>query len=106
LTLDGTVRIGLVAQLLNQLVAETLVIALKVVMLRVFLHGFSKVALAQRDELGQTLGFGGANEALRVSVQIGASHRKLHCLHAGGLEKLAERPCGQRIAVVDEIASW
>jgi len=45
----------------------TLVIALKVVMLCVFLHGFPKVALAQRDDLGQALGFDGANESLRVS---------------------------------------
>ena len=83
----------------------TLVIALKVVMLCVFLHGFPKVALAQRDDLGQTLGFDGTNESLRVSIQIGASHRQLHCLHAGGLEKLPERPCEQRIAIVDEVES-
>jgi len=56
LTLDGTVPIGLVARLLNRLVVETLVIALTMVMLCVFLHGFPKVALAQRDDLGQTLG--------------------------------------------------
>ena len=42
-TLDGTVHVGLVAPLLNQLVVETLVISLKVVMLHVFLHSFSKV---------------------------------------------------------------
>ena len=82
-TADGTVRIGLVAHLLDQLVVESLVIALKVVMLRVFFHGFPKVALAKWDDLGQTLGFDGANESLRVSIQIGASHWKLHCLHAG-----------------------
>ncbi len=32
-----------------------------------------QLALAQRDDLGQTLGFDGANESLRVSIQIGAS---------------------------------
>ena len=54
-TVDGTVHIGPVARLLDELVVEPLVVALKVVMLRVLLHGFSKVALAQWDDLGQTL---------------------------------------------------
>jgi hypothetical protein len=74
-------------------------------MLRVFLHGFPKVALAQRNDLGQTLGLDGANESLRVGVQVGASRRELHCLDAARIEKLPERLCEQWIAIVDEVAS-
>ena len=59
LTLDDTVHIGSVARLLNQLVAPPLVIALEVIVLRVFFHGFSKVALAQWNDLGQALGLDG-----------------------------------------------
>jgi hypothetical protein len=33
------------------------------------------VALAERNDLGQTLGLDGANESLRVGVQVGASRR-------------------------------
>ena len=47
LTLGDTVHIGSVARLLNQFVAPPLVIALEVIVLRVFFHGFSKVALAR-----------------------------------------------------------
>jgi hypothetical protein len=81
LTLDGSVHLGLIAWLSNQRVVETLVIAFNVVMLGVFSHGFSKVALAQRDNLGQALGLDGANESFRVSVQVGPSHWKLYCFH-------------------------
>ncbi len=75
------------------------------VVLCVFLYGFPKVALAERVDLSQALGFDGANELLRGGIRIGASHGKHHCLHAGGVEKLPERPCEQRIAIVDEEAS-
>ena len=43
------------ARLLDQLILEPLVIALQVVVLRVFLDGLAKVALAQWNDLGQTL---------------------------------------------------
>jgi hypothetical protein len=72
-TVDGTVHIGPVARLLDELVVEPLVIALKVVVIRVFPHGFPKVALAQWNDLGQTLGFDGANESLRVCGRDGPS---------------------------------
>ena len=90
-TADGTIHVGPVARLLDELVVEPLVVALKVVVIRVFPHGFPKVALAQWNDLGQTLGLDGANESLRVSVRIGAVRRELHGLHAGGLEKRYER---------------
>ena len=105
LTLGDTVHIGSVARLLNQFVAPPLVIALEVIVLRVFFHGFSKVALAQWNDLGQALGLDGANKSLRIRIQIGASRGKFHCLHAGGLEKLTECLREQRIAIVDEVAS-
>jgi hypothetical protein len=40
-----------------------LVIALRVVVLRVFPHDFTKMALAQRDDLIETLGSDGENES-------------------------------------------
>ncbi len=77
MALNCTIHVGLVARLLNQLVVETLVIALKVVMLRVFFHDFPKVVLAQRDDLIETLGSDGENESLRVGIQVGAARREL-----------------------------
>jgi hypothetical protein len=53
--LDCTVSVWAVDRLLDQLVVEPLVIAFEMVVLRIFLDGLAKVALAQRDDLGQTL---------------------------------------------------
>ena len=77
LALDCAVHVGLFARRFNQLVAPTLVIALHVVVLRVFPHGFPKMALAQRDDLIETLGADGENESLRVRIQVGAARREL-----------------------------
>ena len=54
-TVNGAVHIGSDAPLLDQLVPEPLVVALLMVLLRVFLHGLAKVTLAQWDDLRQTL---------------------------------------------------
>jgi hypothetical protein len=80
------------------------VIALHVVVLRVFPHGFPKMALAQRDGLIETLGSDAENESLRVRIQLGAARRELHGLHIGELEKFAERVSEQWITIVDERA--
>jgi hypothetical protein len=49
--LNRSIHSGAAGQLLDQLVVETLVIALQVVVLRVFLDGLAKVALAQWDDV-------------------------------------------------------
>jgi hypothetical protein len=96
--LNRSIHTGAVGQLLDQLVVEPLlvdfvtlhgvavqrqhlVIALQVVVLRVLLHGLAKVTLAQRNDLGQTLGFDGMHKPLCICVQIGAPRREFHCLH-------------------------
>ncbi len=91
--IDGIVHIGLVDRLLDQLIVESLVIALKVIVVRVLLHRIAKMAFTQRNDLGQTFGFDRPNEPLCVRIQIRASRRELYCLHTGGLEKLLERFC-------------
>ncbi len=50
--LNDAVKIGLDARFLDQLIIEPLVISLQVVVLRVFLNGLAKVALAQWDSRG------------------------------------------------------
>jgi len=60
-----------------------MLIVLNGVALRVFLHSFSKLALARWDELSQTLEIAGANESFGARIQIGTARRKLHALHAG-----------------------
>ncbi len=53
-TADDMFHVGRVARFLDQLVVESLVIALKVIMLHEFLYSFAKMACAQRNNLGQT----------------------------------------------------
>ncbi len=48
---NGAVHLGSGGHLLDQLVVKPLVIALLMVVLRVFLHGLAKVTLAQGDDL-------------------------------------------------------
>ncbi len=79
---DRAVFAGPLARFLDEVVPQTLVIALCVVVLRELSNRFPKVAFAQRDDLGQALGLDGANESLRVRVQVGAACWKLHCLQA------------------------
>jgi hypothetical protein len=57
------------ARFLDQLVVEPLVIALQVVVLRIFLDGLAKVTLAQWDDLPQTLGFDGKNKPYIVLLR-------------------------------------
>ncbi len=54
-TVNLVARNDRTARLLDQLVVEPLVIALQVVVLRMFLDGLAKVTLAQWDDLRQTL---------------------------------------------------
>jgi hypothetical protein len=62
--------------------------------------------LSQRDDLCQTPRLDGANESLRVGVQIRAARRKLHGLDARGFQDLAKRLREQRISIVNEVASF
>jgi hypothetical protein len=54
-TVNRAALIDRTTRFLDQLIVEPLVIALQVVVLRVFLDGLAKVALARWDDLGQTL---------------------------------------------------
>ncbi len=90
---DCTINAVPVGQLLDQLVVEPLVIALQVVVLGVFLDGPAKVALAQRDDLGQTLGFDGMHKPLCICVQIRAPSGQSHCLHTRWLQDFPEPLC-------------
>jgi hypothetical protein len=69
LTLDCAVRVGLFTRRFDQLVAPTLVVALRVVVLCVFPHGLAEMALTRRDDLIETLGSDGENESLLIERQ-------------------------------------
>jgi len=87
-TFDGTLDAGPVDRSLNQFIIEPLVIALEMVVLHVFLHRLAKMVLAQRFDLGQTLGFRAA-----ASHNILVSERcNCNGLKAQGNSKLSHPP--------------
>ena len=82
MALNSRIHVDHTVRLLDQPIVEPLVIPLEVVMLRVLPHSVAQMLLSQRDDLGQALGLAGANESLRVGIQIRASCGKLHCFDA------------------------
>ena len=102
---NGRIHIDDDLLILDQPIVEPLMISLKVIMLSVFLHRLAQMPLSQWNDLGQTLGLDGANESLRIGIQIGASCGKLHDLDARGFQYLTKRSREQRITIVDEMAS-
>ena len=64
---------------------------LLVVVIDVLVDRVPQRSLAEEDQTLGALGLDRANESLRVCVQVGAAYWKLHCLHAGGPEKLPQR---------------
>ena len=89
-TLDTTNHGVRASPIVDQLVIDSLMVALDVVVLRVLLHGVAKMPLAQWDDLRQTLGLHRTDESLRMGIQIGAPCGKLHGLHPGGPEGLSK----------------
>ena len=104
MALNSGIHIDHAVLFLDQPIVESLMIPLGVIVLRVFLHRVPQMPLAQRDDLGKTLGFDRTNESLRMRVQVWASRGKHHWFDPRGFQDLAKRPREQWIAVVDEIA--
>src|SRR5690606_30679036 len=61
---------------IDEFVAEALVIPLSMVVLGIFLHRVTELALPKRDDLRQAFRFDRPNESLGVRVQIWASRRE------------------------------
>src|SRR5215469_610182 len=88
----------------NQSVAQTLMVALAVVMGHEVLNRCPQGAFSKQDQPFQTGFLDAAHKSLGVSVQIRTSRWQLHGLHASILQRAEKLVCEQRIAIMDEIA--
>ncbi len=88
----------------NQPIAEALVISFEMIMLDELSNDVAQVALAQRNELVQTLGLDGEHKPFGDGVQVRAARRQAHGGHAAGAQDVAKLSGKERIAIEDEIA--
>ena len=73
---DVTVANGI--GLVDQVVPETLMVPLSVIMKEVLGAGSSERAFAEEDELVETLGLDGQDKSLSERIQVGAAAGQLH----------------------------
>ena len=87
---------------LNELVAQTLMIPLSVIMRQVLVNGVSKRAFAEEDHALPALGLQGAKEPLDVSVQIWTLDRQANGIDARVDEQVSERRRKCSVAIHDQ----
>ena len=87
----------------QQLVVESLVVSLAMVVLDVLVNYLPQVAFTQQNDSVETFLLDGAHEPFRVGVQIRASRRQLDRLDTAALEDLAESTAEERISVVNQV---
>ena len=84
--------------------AQTLVVALVMVVQHKFVDGPPHRALAEQNHSFQARLLDGSRQALRVGIEIGRAWRQLHRLHAGGLQDLQEFRSEQGIPVMNQVS--
>ncbi len=90
---------------LDQLVVETLVVPLPVVVLGELMERPVQRVLAEEDHAIQALFLDGANEPLGVGIAVGRPHRALNGLNPGVGKDALEVTAELRVPVMDEKAS-
>ena len=92
-------------QSFDELVSESLVIPLTMVVLDVLREHVAQVPLAEGNHTSQALGPRRSHEPLRVGIEVRPACRKSHHVDTRGLEDLAEASRVERVAVEDGVAS-
>jgi hypothetical protein len=87
----------------DELVAETLVRPLLVIMLRKRAYGRPEVPFAQWHDSLQTLGLGGLDKPFGKRVQIGTPRRKDHWFHATVAQHAPEGRGVERVSVQEDV---
>ena len=85
---------------LQELVVESLVVSLAMVVVDVLAHEETHVPFAEGDDATETLLVNRADEPLGIRVEIGTLRRETDRLDTPALEDLAKDPRVERVAVV------
>ena len=77
---------------MQELVVESLVVSLAMVVFYVLVDETTQMPLAERDHACETLLFDRPDEPLGIGVEIGTLRRQPNRLHTGALQDLAKDP--------------
>ena len=89
---------------MQELVVESLVVSLAMVVFYVLVDETTQMPLAERDHACETLLFDRPDEPLGIGVEIGTLRRQPNRLSTGALQDLAKDPRIEGIAVVNQMA--
>ena len=89
---------------MQELVIESLVVSLAMVVFSVLVDETTQMPLAERDHACETLLVDRPDEPLGIGVEIGTLRRQPHRLNTGALQDLAKDPRIEGIAVVNQRA--
>ena len=89
---------------MQELVVESLVVSLAMVVFYVLVDETTQMPLAERDHACETLLFDRPDEPLGIGVEIGTLRRQPNRLNTGALHDLAKDPRIEGIAVVNQMA--
>ena len=89
---------------MQELVVESLVVSLAMVVFSVLVDETTQMPLAERDHACETLLFDRPDEPLGIGVEIGTLRRQPNRLNTGALQDLAKDPRREGIAVVNQRA--
>ena len=89
---------------MQELVVESLVVSLAMVVFYVLVDETPQMPLAERDHACETLLFDRPDEPLGIGVEIGTFRRQPNRLNTGALQDLAKDPRIEGIAVVNQMA--
>ena len=89
---------------MQELVIESLVVSLAMVVFYVLVDETTQMPLAERDHACETLLFDRPDEPLGIGVGIGTLRRQPNRLNTGALQDLAKDPRIEGIAVVNQMA--
>ena len=89
---------------MQELVVESLVVSLAMVVFSVLVDETTQMPLAERDHACETLLFDRPDEPLGIGVEIGTLRRQPNRLNTGALQDLAKDPRIEGIAVVNQMA--
>ena len=89
---------------MQELVVESLVVSLAMVVFYVLVDETTQMPLAERDHACETLLFDRPDEPLGIGVEIGTLRRQPNRLNTGALQDLAKDPRIEGVAVVNQRA--
>ena len=88
---------------MQEVVVESLVVSLTMVMLDVLVNDEAQMPLAERDDAMETLLFDRPDEPLGIGVEIRALRRQPDRLNIATRQDLAKDPRVERIAVMNQL---